>query len=103
MSIFEAVMLVCFGISWPFSIAKSVRTRTVSGKSPMFMAIVCAGYLSGLIHKAVYSPDWIMALYAVNMVLVVTDLILYFFYQSREKKDIGVPEGKGTAFPSHFS
>ena len=33
MSIFEVMMLVCFGVSWPISIAKSLRTRFVRGKS----------------------------------------------------------------------
>ena len=26
--VLEAGMLVCFGISWPFNIAKSIRSRT---------------------------------------------------------------------------
>ena len=29
-------MLFCFGFSWPFSIAKSIRTRSTKGKSLMF-------------------------------------------------------------------
>ena len=33
MSIFEAVMIFCFGVSWPFSIYKSYRTKSVKGKS----------------------------------------------------------------------
>ena len=31
--VLEAGMLVCFGISWPFNIAKSLRSRTAKGKS----------------------------------------------------------------------
>jgi hypothetical protein len=77
MSVFEAAMLICFGISWPASIIKSLRTRVVVGKSPLFMVIVCVGYLSGIIHKIVYSPDWIVGLYCLNMALVAVDLALY--------------------------
>ncbi len=84
MSIFEVVMLVCFGVSWPVSIAKSLRTKTVTGKSPLFMAIVCLGYVSGVLHKALFSFDWVIILYAVNMVLVAVDLSLYFLYLPRE-------------------
>jgi len=80
MSVFEAIMLVCFGVSWPISIAKSLRTKKVEGKSPLFMGIVCLGYLSGVLHKALYTFDWIIVLYALNMVLVATDLLLYFHY-----------------------
>jgi hypothetical protein len=83
MSIFEAIMLICFGVSWPVSIAKSVRTKVVVGKSPAFMVIVCVGYLCGIIHKALFSMDWIIILYAANMIMVAVDLLLYYRYVSR--------------------
>ncbi len=84
MSIFEVIMLICFGISWPVSIAKAVRTKVVTGKSPLFMAVVCLGYVSGVVHKALFSFDWVIALYAMNMVLVAVDLTLYFRYLPRQ-------------------
>ena len=80
MSIFEAIMLICFGISWPVSIAKALRTKIVAGKSPLFMSIVLAGYMSGVVHKLLYSRDWIIALYLLNMVMVAIDLALYARY-----------------------
>lgn len=86
MSVFEAVMLMCFGIGWPISIAKTLRTRVVVGKSPLFMAIVSFGYVSGVVHKLLYSQDWIIALYAMNAILVATDLALYFVYVPRRKR-----------------
>ena len=89
MSFFEATMLICFGVSWPVSIAKALRTKVVAGKSPLFMAIVCLGYLSGVIHKALYSFDWIIVLYAVNFVLVAVDLSLYFLYFRRDTIELG--------------
>lgn len=84
MSIFEAGMLICFGVSWPVSIAKAIRTKVVRGKSPVFMVIVCVGYLCGLIHKFVYSPDWVTFLYGLNLVMVAIDLALYCKYLPRE-------------------
>ena len=81
MSVFEAVMLICFGISWPVSIGKTLRTKVVCGKSPLFLAIVCLGYVCGVIHKAFYNYDWIIILYAINMFLVAVDLVLYFRYR----------------------
>jgi hypothetical protein len=77
MSIFEIIMLLCFGVSWPVSIAKALRTRVVAGKSPLFMLIVMAGYASGILHKALHSADWVIALYILNLVLVAIDLGLY--------------------------
>jgi hypothetical protein len=80
MSVFEVAMLICFGVSWPISIAKSIRTRIVSGKSPLFMAILCFGYAFGIMHKLLYSLDWVIVLYALNIFLVMIDLTLYFKY-----------------------
>jgi hypothetical protein len=80
MSVFEIIMLVCFGLSWPISIYKSVRTKTVAGKSPLFMTIVILGYASGIIHKALYSCDWVIALYTANLLLVGIDMGVYFYY-----------------------
>lgn len=78
-------MMICFGLSWPISISKSLRTKVVSGKSPLFMSILCLGYLCGIIHKVLYSTDWVMALYALNMVMVAIDLFLYYRYLPRER------------------
>ncbi|HOT91689.1 MAG TPA: hypothetical protein PLJ78_06745 [Anaerolineae bacterium] len=80
MSVFEVMMLVCFGVSWPISIAKALRTKKVEGKSPVFMAVICLGYLSGILHKLLFSLDWVIVLYAINLVMVATDLCLYYRY-----------------------
>lgn len=80
MSPFEAVMLICFGASWPVSIAKTLRTKVVAGKSPLFMIIIFVGYLSGVTHKILYSMDWLVWLYVLNMVMVSIDLSLYLHY-----------------------
>ena len=83
MSIFEITMLICFGISWPISIAKALRTKQVAGKSPVFLAVICLGYLSGIAHKILYHRDWVIALYALNFLLVAFDLFLYIRYSKR--------------------
>jgi hypothetical protein len=96
MSIFEALMLVCFGVSWPMSIIKTLRTKTVSGKSPLFIGIIILGYAFGLTHKLVYSRDWVAGLYLYNLVVVSVDFILYYRYAGRS----GRP---GTAAPAELT
>ena len=83
LSVFEAGMLVCFGVSWPISIIKVLRTRIVDGKSPIFMSIVALGYVFGMIHKVVYHFDQIFLLYVFNFVMVSIDLFLYRKYRTR--------------------
>lgn len=83
MSPFEFIMLVCFGASWPFSIAKSLRTHVVAGKSTIFMVLVMVGYASGFVHKILADWNWVGWLYVVNFLMVGFDLFLYFRYRVR--------------------
>ncbi len=78
MSIFEITMLVCFGAAWPFSIARSWKSRSTAGKSVIFLWIVLAGYISGIIHKLLYNRDGVIALYTLNAILVFIDISLYY-------------------------
>lgn len=77
MSPFEIIMLVCFGAAWPFSIYKSWKTRQTAGKSAVFLAVILVGYVSGTIHKFFYRFDYVVVLYILNGLMVLTDLLLY--------------------------
>lgn len=77
MSIFELIMLVCFGAAWPFSIYKSYKSKSVSGKSPYFLVVIIIGYISGILNKIFYNYDFVVYLYFINLIMVTTDFILY--------------------------
>jgi hypothetical protein len=47
------------------------------------MMIVISGYASGIIHKLLYSQDWVTILYVINFILVSIDLFLYFHYSKK--------------------
>ncbi|MDR2085082.1 MAG: hypothetical protein LBP67_08840 [Bacteroidales bacterium] len=81
-SIFEILMLMCFAFSWPVSIAKTLKTKKVTGKSPAFMIIIIIGYIMGVIHKILYNYDLVMYLYIFNALLVSCDLFLYYKYRN---------------------
>jgi hypothetical protein len=78
MSIFEAVMMICFGAAWPVSIYKSWVSRTCAGKSIVFLYIVLVGYAAGLTHKLLYNRDWVIILYIINGLMVIVDILLYY-------------------------
>ena len=82
-SIWEIIMVVCFGFSWPFSIIKTVRIKNPTGKSYLFMSLIIIGYLAGCIHKLIYDLDAAIWLYVLNTVLVATDMGLCLYYQRR--------------------
>lgn len=87
-SIWEVLFLVCFAISWPVSIAKSLRTKVVIGKSPLFMSLIILGYIFGIIHKFLYSKNIVVFLYMFNALLVSTDLFLYYLYIGKNRKEM---------------
>ena len=74
---FEAVMLICFGIAWPFSIYRSYTSRSVSGKSLIFLVIVIIGYVAGITNKILTGIDYVIYLYILNMIMVTIDSLLY--------------------------
>jgi hypothetical protein len=81
--IFEIVMLLCFGSSWPFAVVKTVKTKVVEGKSPVFLVLIFVGYLSGISFKLTFHFDLIVWLYVLNGSLVFTEILLYLKYSSR--------------------
>lgn len=83
-SILEAAMLICFGLSWPVSIMKTLKTKVVSGKSPLFISLIAFGYVCGITHKLLYSMDSLIILYCFNLMLILIDLFLYWRYSNRE-------------------
>lgn len=87
-SIWEVLFLLCFAVSWPISIAKSLRTKVVIGKSPIFMGLIILGYIFGIVHKLLYNPDIVTWLYVFNATLVAIDLALYFTYVGRNRREL---------------
>ena len=78
MGLFEFLMLCCFGFSWPFSIAKSLKSKTTKGKSLGFMLLIELGYVFGIIHKALYSRNWVIWMYVALFCVVAVDIALYW-------------------------
>lgn len=77
-SVFEIGMLVCFGFAWPLNIYKSLTSKTAKGKSFLFLIVVFLGYVSGIVHKIIYSWDVVLILYVLNIIMVSIDIALYF-------------------------
>ena len=79
----EIGMLVAFGFSWPFNIAKSWRSRTAKGKSVQFEYIVLFGYLVGLLGKIITTHrsgvlPWSTWFYIADIIMVSIDVALYY-------------------------
>ena len=79
--IFEIIMLICFGSSWPFAVAKTLRTKVVKGKSPVFLVLIFAGYIAGIINKVATNLDHVIWLYCLNGSMVLAEIVLYLKYE----------------------
>lgn len=91
--IFEMIMLVCFGMSWPISVYKSYASRSTKGKSIVFIIAILIGYVAGIIGKiAGGQASFVLAVYCFNLLMVSMDLALYFVNRRRERKACAVFE-----------
>ena len=85
---YEAVMLICFGASWPLSLLTTVRVKNPTGKSLLFMYLVLIGYISGILNKIPAfggKYDHVLWLYVLNLLMVGTDLFFTQLYLHRMK------------------
>ena len=89
--VLEAVMIVLFGISWPFNLLKSIKSKSTKGKSLLFLILIDLGYTAGITSKFVsttfvWATDWwIFMVYVINFIFVSLDMIVYFINRSKEK------------------
>ena len=84
-NILETAMIVCFGISWPVSLYKTVRTKSVKGKSILFLALIFTGYLCGIAAKLIFDMNYVLVFYVLNLAFVGTEIVLYFKYRKNNR------------------
>jgi uncharacterized membrane protein (DUF485 family) len=77
--ILETVMLVCFGISWPLTVYRNIKSKTAKTMSLGFIVLIIVGYLAGITAKI--SSDnvgFVLAVYVINLIIVSVNLAVYF-------------------------
>ncbi len=90
----EAAMLICFGFSWPIAIMKTLRVKETAGKSLGFLVMVLIGYLAGIGAKFAIATGraepihWVASLYALNAMMVATEITLYLRYRRRSAAQV---------------
>ena len=83
--IFEIIMILSFGASWPMNVMKSYKARSTRGKSLGFLLLISFGYVAGIISKflneaymASFASKWyVLFFYVLNLCMVCVDLLLY--------------------------
>ena len=84
--LFEVITIFCFGLSWPISIQKSLKSRTAQGKSLFFEIFLLIGYAFGIVRKLLMATTlgaegFLFYLsfffYVLNFVEITIDVMLY--------------------------
>ena len=86
-SIFETVMLVCFGFSWPLNVIKAYKAKTAKGTSLPFIFLIITGYIAGISAKLISGQiNYVLIAYMLNLAIVSLNVIVYFRNVSLDKK-----------------
>ncbi|WP_417160100.1 hypothetical protein [Senegalimassilia anaerobia] len=75
----EAIMLICFGLSWPMNAYKNFKARTAAGTSWQFILLITLGYFAGIAAKFVSGAiNWVLVVYFINVVCIAANWVVYF-------------------------
>ena len=86
-AIFETIMLVCFGLSWPINVVKAYKAGTTKGTSLPFILLIITGYLAGITAKIVNGQfNYVFIVYIINLLIVMLNVVVYFRNYHLDKK-----------------
>ncbi len=75
---FETIMLVCFGLSWPINVIKAYKAQTAKGTSLPFLLLIITGYIGGIAAKVITGQfNYVLAVYLINLAIVLVNLGVY--------------------------
>ena len=81
----ETAMLICFGLSWPLNLAKSIKAKTAKATSLKFLILITVGYLCGIAAKlASHQINYVLAVYFLNLAVVSANFVVYFINRRRD-------------------
>ncbi|WOO37899.1 hypothetical protein R2R35_05190 [Anaerocolumna sp. AGMB13020] len=86
--LFETLMVISFGLSWPMNIIKAFQGRTAKGTSLIFLSCIEFGYICSIIWKllsgdmqAMFSGDitkYGCFFYLLNALMVLIAIIIFY-------------------------
>ena len=77
--IFESIMLICFGLSWPMSVVKNIKAHTAKSMSLPFILLIITGYIAGISSKIInHNFSYVLVIYFFNLFVVSLNVVVYF-------------------------
>lgn len=85
--IFESIMLICFGLSWPLNVIKAYKAKTTKGTSLPFILLIVIGYVAGITAKLINGQvNYVLIVYLLNLLIVSMNIVVYFRNLSIDRK-----------------
>ena len=85
--VFELIMLVCFGFSWPLNLYKAYKSRTAKSTSLPFILLIITGYIAGISAKLVMrNINYVLIAYLLNLAIVSLNLGVYLRNRALDKR-----------------
>jgi membrane protein DedA with SNARE-associated domain len=85
--ILEAVMLICFGLSWPMNAYKNYKAQTAAGTSWQFLGLITLGYFAGIAAKFFTGTiNWVLVVYFLNVACLGINWAIYFRNRKLDKQ-----------------
>ena len=86
-SLFETVMLICFGFSWPMNVIKAYKARTAKSTSLPFIVLIISGYIAGITAKVVSGQiNYVLIVYLINLAIVSLNVVVYIRNRRLDKQ-----------------
>ena len=83
----EVVMLICFGLSWPISLIKTIRDKQAKSGNAPFMCLILLGYAAGIVAKLMTAGcNFVFYVYLLNILIVLANLIITLYKQKKFSK-----------------
>lgn len=99
-SLLEAVMMLCFGLSWPINVIKAYKARTAKGTSLPFILLITFGYLAGITAKIVSGQiNYVLVVYLFNLAVVALNIAVYFRNVALDRKAAQAAETEADTTP----
>ncbi len=87
-SALEAVMLICFGFSWPINLIKNIKAKTAKSMSLKFIILIILGYIAGISAKLIsHNINYVLAIYLLNLAIVSVNVVVYFINTKKDKEN----------------
>jgi uncharacterized membrane protein (DUF485 family) len=87
--VLEAVMLVCFGASWPISLVKNIKAKTAKNISLPFYLLILIGYIAGIGAKFITGTfNYVLAIYILNLLMVLANIFVYFYNYKLDRQEV---------------